>query len=494
MILLIILLPFFSFSNKILPALINFNLTDSSGILPSSLSNTDYRAIGAIDKKYASLNNLIRRRTVKTLERMKKRELALQQALQSKDSLKARELFGASRAKYDQLIKDFQTPVDQKTAFPLKEYVPGADSTHTALRFLEQGAGLQVPSAGQMQRIRNASEQIQQVEAKLQRSEDIQQYLGQRELQLKAQLSQYGLGKELSGINQEAFYAQQQLVEYKSMINDKQKLEEGLLSKLNQQPAFTAFMKKNSYLGQLFSLPDNYGSVQTLTGLQTRAQVDQLIGQFTNVSGGNNAGADPTQFLQQQMQQAQQQISTLKDKLKALGISGGSGDITMPQTRPNDERTKTFLHRMEYGFGMQTQQTTTILPALANLSFTVGYKLNQKSSFGVGVSYRLGVGTGLNHVSFSNQGIGFNSYIDVYLKGNFGINGGVEYNYMQGFTHLPSIYQADIWQTSGLIGLIKRTKVAAKKSATVQLLYDVFYRQHIPSSAPLVFRVGYVFK
>src|ERR1700761_6851808 len=109
-ILLIILLPFCSFSNKFPPAFNYINLKDSSGILSSSsLSNTDYRAIGAIDKKYASLNNLIQRRTLRTLERMKKKELALQQALQYKDSVKAKQLFAGSQTKYDQLIKGFQS-------------------------------------------------------------------------------------------------------------------------------------------------------------------------------------------------------------------------------------------------------------------------------------------------------------------------------------------------------------------------------------------------
>ena len=258
-------------------AISNICFTDSSGlnISPNNIANP--HALNAIKKKYASLNDLIQRRTERMLSRMEKKELALQQALQSKDSVKAKELFSGTKAKYDQLNSLLHSRLDLNFQFPLKQYVAGADSTHTALRFLMQNSNTGAAAPKQFQQIQAASHQLQVTEGKLQQADEIKTFVCQREQQLKDQLTRYGLGKQLLAVNKEAFYAQQQLAEYKAIINDKQRLEEQLLSRLNQVPAFADFMQKHSYLNQLFGLPADYGSPTSLVGLQTKDQVQALL-------------------------------------------------------------------------------------------------------------------------------------------------------------------------------------------------------------------------
>jgi len=64
---------------------------------------------------------------------------------------------------------------------------------------------------------------------------------------------------------------------------------------------------------------------------------------------------------------------------------------------------------------------------------------------------------------------------------------------MLGFRNLQSIANLDIWQKSALIGLSKQLRVSKNKKSNIQLLFDALYKQHIPPSSPVIFRMGYKF-
>ena len=379
---------------------------------------------------------------------------------------------------------------------PLKEYIPGLDSIQTTFKFFENKFS-NIPGipADKLQQLQGVAKQIKDLQSSLQRANDVQQFIKEREFQLKNQLQNSGLGKELTSLNKEAFYYQQQLAEYKSMLNDKKKLERKLLAKVKELPAFKEFMKKNSYLGQLFNLPDDYGSAASILGLQTKNDIMSLLGQRfgTTQAGGNNGiTGGPQQYIQQQIQGAQQQIQQLQNKVQYLGIGGGSSkDIVMPDFKPNAQKTKSFLKRLEYGTSFTTNKSTSLVPAITDIGLTAGYKISDKSIAGIGTSYKLGLGTGMNHIQLSSQGIGFRGYVDIKAKGSIWISGGFEYNYLNAFKVLETLHNLDVWQKSALIGLSKKYKISAKKSGNLQFLYDMLYKQHRPQSQPVIFRLGY---
>ena len=109
---------------------------------------------------------------------------------------------------------------------------------------------------------------------------------------------------------------------------------------------------------------------------------------------------------------------------------------------------------------------------------------------GVGAAYKMGWGKDINHISFSSQGIGLRSYVDIKLKGSIWITGGYEQNYMQGFEKIPLLDDYSKWQQSGLIGLSKKYKVN-KKTGNIQLLWDFLSYKQIPRTTELKFRLGY---
>lgn len=460
---------------------------DTSAIHRSGVAAIPEKSIAFLNRKYEKLNEGINRQTLKLLELMQRREAKIQAKLKGIDSTKAAELFTDSRAKYAALEQKLRTPVDPNVTSPLKEYIPGLDSLQTTLKFLGQ-------YGNNAQQLRGAAGQLQQVQGTLQQTNEIQLFLKEREQQLKNQLSQYGLGKQLLGLNKDIYYYQQQMNQFKALVNDPEKLGEVILAKATALPAFQAFFSKNSYLAQLFGVPSDYGSLASLGGLQSRAQVQQLIAQRVGSSlpGAPGGGSNGQAMIQQQMEGVQQQLSQLQNSV--LKTSGGNSDAVMPDFKPNQEKTKPFWKRLEYGFNIQNTKATNLAPSMSTLALTMGYKLSQKAVVGIGVSYMLGLGRPLNDIRFSNEGVGFRSYVDIKAKGNFWVSGGMEANYFQSFSKLTDLNKnVSAWQKSALLGVTKKYKIGSKKQGNLQLLYDFLYRQHIPVSQALVFRMGYSF-
>jgi len=119
-------------------------------------------------------------------------------------------------------------------------------------------------------------------------------------------------------------------------------------------------MKNNSELAGLFAVPGGGGdpgsqAAQSIPGLQTHAQIAQQVqGQ---VAASGQGGMDA---IQSRLQSAQQQLDSYKSKLSQLGAGNTPADI--PDFRPNDQKTKTLWHRLEYGANFQP-----LIPAIAIL-------------------------------------------------------------------------------------------------------------------------------
>jgi hypothetical protein len=458
-----------------------------------AIENIPSRSLDFIDKKYSRLSNDVQKQSEKLLRRMQDKEAKLQKKLQGIDSLKAKELFETSKAKYEVLQNKIVLPVNTATA-KLKEFIPGLDSTNTALKFLSQANDLPGIASDKLTQLSSVTNSIQELQGRLQQANEIQSFIREREAQLKETLANTGLGKELLGLNREVYYYQERLKEYKELLNDKKKLEEKLLVTVRELPAFQKLMQQNSYLAQFFRMPGTTASSAAITGLQTRTQISLQLSQ--TFSGPN---VNPQQYLQQQVQAAKSEMDKLKNKLNQFG-GGGSSDMTMPDFNPNNQKTKSFLQRLEYGINIQNQRSSNFLPAVSDIAFTLGYKINSNKTIGVGGSYKMGWGSGWNNIRFSSEGIGLRSYADIKIPspargvgGGLWITGGFEYNYLQAFNDFAAIKNLDVWQRSALAGLTKKYKIGKKREGEFQLLYDFLANRQVPQGQALKFRIGYKF-
>lgn len=459
-----------------------------TGVLVFSQSKTDslfgkfdpQKWTAAIEKKSDQLAEKIIAKSQKTLSKLQRQEEKLyKRMLKTKDSLQARASLEESRTKYQSLRDNLRTPAITSGA---GQYIPKLDTLSTALKFLDQN--------GINGNIRNALTKTQVLTNKFQQAEEIKRFIRERRQQLNEQLNQLGLTKQLKKFNKELYYYSQEVNEYKELLKDSKKAERKALELLSKTNLFKDFMRKNSMLASLFRLPGdpNDPTAQAnLAGLQTRAQVNNLIQQQI-AAGGPNAQA---QF-RQNLQEAQGKLNELKDKVLKHGA--GSSDAEMPEGfKPNNQKTKSFWQRLEYGTNVQTQKATNFFPVTSDIGLSVGYKLNDKSIIGVGASYKMGLGTGWNNLQLSNQGAGLRSFIDWKIKGSFWLSGGYEKNYRTAFNDFDILRNLSSWQQSGLVGLSKVLSLKTKffKKTKVQLLWDFLSYEQVPRTQPVIFRINY---
>lgn len=454
-----------------------------------NIENLPGNFFAKIETKYASIEKNLSKKTTTYLAKMQRQEKKLQRKAAKADSgfIPHENVDSVYSAFTSRLSSGGRTSVvgGQSSVVHLNRYNAYIDTLSTSLAFLQKYKGLE-------DKIKTPTDALNQLKSKLNETDKIKEFIAQRKQQLKEQLSKYthipsSLKNQYANIQKTAYYYSAQVKEYRDMLKDPKKIEEKALSVLNQMPFFQKFMKENSQLASLFRLPDNSGSstAQSLAGLQTRPSVQGMIQQRV-ATGGPNAMAQ----VQQNLSAAHAEINKLKDKLNQLG--GGSGDLEMPDFKPNSQKTKPLWKRLEYSANVQFAKSSNLLPSTANIGLGIGYKLDDKRIIGVGADYSVGIGT-IQHISFSSQGVGLRSYLDWKIKKQIYITGGYEMNYNSAFKNIEQLTNYHAWQRSALIGLTKKYKISKKVKGNMQLLYDFFANTHVPVSQPVLFRLGYNF-
>jgi hypothetical protein len=460
--------------------------------------NFPSKLFNRIRGKTAELDQQLTKQTEKYLQKMAQQEARLQKQLSKTDSAAAARLFANSPQQYAAMLQKFKNDTATGKAIPFTgTYQPHADSLGTALRFLQQNPQFLSATGKETSLVQGASTQMQDLQAKMQGSQEVQDFIQQRKATIKQYLGTLtqlppGLNSAYQGMNTKMYYYSQQVQQYKDMLNNPDAMEKKALAVLSQTGAYQNFMKSNSQLAGLLGLPGNASNPATpqaaLAGLETKDQMQKVVqGQ---IAPGGSAG---TSALGSNIQSAESQLSALKDKLSRYGAGGEN--IESPNFTPNDQKTKSFLGRLEYGTNLQTSRTNYDFPSVTDFALTVGYRLGKQNSVGIGASYKLGWGNGINHIALTSQGVGLRSYLNIHVKGTWAATGGFEYNYETPFSSVKQIYNLDWWTKSGLIGVTKTVSIRSQvfKKTTLQLFWDFLSYQQVPRTQPIVFRVGYMF-
>lgn len=455
------------------------NLTFAQDVPTSRITSGFLRAI---KEKSNKIQQEISGKTEQLIRKLQKQEFKIYRKLRRKDSIAANIFWEQSKLKYAEMTAKLSAnPLGSKR---LNEYLPAFDTMKSTLSFFDstyfQDTTLQVE-------LDEAREAVNILEGRMQMSNEIRSAVRERKMELTKQLSRYGIGRELKQVSKSVYYYQEQLKEYKAIMNDRKRIEQKAIAILRENKRFNEFMAKNSVLAQLFKVPDGYGSDASLATLQTVNSVQSLIQQrFSGV------GINPQQQIQEQVRLSEARLGQLKAKLKKTGNVGHS-NVDMPDGfKPNTQKVKSFLKRLEYGLDFQTQKVNSYFPVTTDFAVSLGYKLNDKSVVGVGVSYKLGWGSGINDIRITNEGAGLRSFMDLKFKGSIWITGGYEQNYYQRFSSLSQISHLNAWKQSCLMGFTKKMNSKNQKVAKVQLLYDFLHKANV-NTQPFLFRIGYAF-
>jgi hypothetical protein len=448
------------------------------------------RLFAKINSRTESLDAALTRQTERYLNRLAKKERKLQEKLYKLDSNAAKNLFNGTQEKYASLQNSVSSNTSTNAAPLTGEYSPYMDSIKTSLAFAQKSPELLNASPKLQQEISASLAQFNKLQNNFHNADEVKEYIRQRKQQMKDQLQQYinnsSIKKYLDQYNQQVYYYSQQVREYKEALNDPDKMLEKALVILNKIPAFTKFIQQNGQLAGLFGISSNYGTAAGVAGLQTRDQVQALLNGAISSGGSGGMAA-----IQSSLSSAHEQLDQFKSKLSALG--GGSSDIDMPNFKPNDQKTKTLLKRLEFGMNVQTTRANGWFPSTTDIGLSLGYKVTNKMTIGIGGSYNIGWGSSINNIHFSSQGISLRSFIDMQIKKNIYITGGFEESYTTPFTSLTQLETSSLWQRSGLIGLTKMVSLPGKvvKKTKVSLLWDFLSYSNRPPTQALIFRVGY---
>ncbi|MFT3747571.1 MAG: hypothetical protein QM768_04615 [Agriterribacter sp.] len=480
--------------------------TDSVINIPGKYTSSVYNKINSLDRQLTKQTN-------KYLNTLSKQEKKLKKQIAAIDSSKAAEIFGDVKERYESLSQKLNGATGKFDKLTSGEYMAGLDSLQGSLAFLKDAVNIVSKTKDIRQKLGSSLNQANQLQSKLKEAGDIQSCLQERQQQLQQLLGSYtnlpqSVSKCFGKYQQDVYYYSQQVKEYKEILNDPDKLVRKILSTLQTMPAFSKFFSKYSMLASLFPAQDNYGTTQALSGLQTRADVQQVLQQQLAIPATNGANANPSQYLQQQMQQAHGELSKLKDKLQQLGINGGgSSDMVMPDFKPNQQKTKSFLKRIELGTNFQTQRATNYFPVTTDVALTAGYKLTDKSIIGIGLSGKIGWGKDWKQVRLTAEGIGFRTYTewkapDLFKTGSrfmasLWFTAGAEMTYTRTVESLAVFKNYSNWTKSALAGLTKKysmnspLKKGKKVEGSMQVLYDFLHNKHVPPTPAIVWRVGW---
>ncbi|HVY76219.1 MAG TPA: hypothetical protein VG890_15425 [Puia sp.] len=461
---------------------------ESSSII-DKIADFPNKLFSRLDKKTAELDRQLDKQTEKYLDKLAREERKLKERLYKTDSAKAAALFANDpEGQYQQFIQKIKNEGSADIHSMGSEYLPYADSLNVSLSFLNKNPQLLDNTKIVPADIENTLTQVKQLQAKLLDADAIKAYVQQRKEQLKQALTGELSNSDTYGsYSKGLYYYSQQVREYREAFNDPGKLLKKALELLNRLPAFSSFMKQNSFLAGLFSVPGDYGSADALTGMQTR---DQVLAMMQNQIGQGGPNAAST--IQNSLQSASQDIQNIQNKVSSLG--GGNGSMDMPNFKPRQQKTKTFLQRIEYGVNIQTQHAAYYFPTTTDIGLSIGYKLSANNTIGIGTSYKIGWGQDIQHVHFTSQGASIRSFVDIRARKNFFFSGGFEYNYQPiDGQHLNNL---NSWQQSGLIGISRIVSMNTKvfKKTKLQFLWDFLSYRQIPNRGqPFKFRVGYNF-
>jgi hypothetical protein len=451
--------------------------------------------------KVSDFNNHLQSATKKNLDDLIVREKKMQQMVARVDSLKAKNLF-----KYSiDSLRRFKAMMTSKTGKLTRlfkgNYFAYLDTLKGSLSFLKRMDSVTSQAAAFQSKLGASLSSVDQMESRLNTVNQINTYLQQRQLVLQAQLKQLPmLADPLQRFSRQAATYEARISAYKAMLADPDRIEKLVLNRLEQTTSFQHFFQQNSQLTGTFASPPNLttvagvlGSMPVINGIPNRA----MLQNFTNKEMPALANVDPVQVIQQKTQPAGgagpapgtlPPLASLVSRVPLSGRLGNGGNSNLPS---NHQSALSFARRLEYGLNLQFTGGTNYLPSAANVGVQIGYKLNDKSNVGIGASYALGMGSGWNHIKFTNNAVGLRQFLTYKTGKSFFLQGGAEFNYMTAFSSIQELRNLNAWQTSALLGIGREYRIGKKMKGNILLLYDLLYSSHHPPTQPLIFRFGY---
>lgn len=424
------------------------------------------------------------RQTEKYCRMLARREKVLKKKLARTDSTVANNIFGNTDSIYKAYAGSMRQPADNNIFSNV--YSHRLDSLKTAMQFLDKH-GLIGRSVQEQQQVKELLAKYSDLQGVFNNTEALKKVLIERQQLLQQQLQRFGM-PGIQSLQKQLYYYQAQMEQYRQAWEDPSVMEQQLTKMLCKIPEFRKFFDQFSDLGAVFSLPGNTGASAANTNLQTRTSLNSFI------QSGNSGNLNVQTQLQNNLPAPVAQTNNIRSLLPALPTSGSSTE-EMPNFKPNHQKVRSFLKRIELGTSLQTTKANYYFPATSDVALSAGYRLNDKSVIGLGAGGKVGWGNGWNQVRVTGQGMSLRTFLDYKVKGTWWLSGGWEYHYQQPVVDAVQLHSTNNWKQSGLLGLTKVVPIKMKtfQKYRIQFFYDFLYRNTPPVTEPFKFRIGYSF-
>jgi len=221
-------------------------LADSTLVPVQQLPPQYFSQVGA---KAQSVDEALTKKTTQYLNKLSRIEAKLLRKLSKTDTAAAGKI---PPLNYQQLASQMQasgTNINRTAA----TYVSSLDTLSTTLKFLQTQSGALGSLTNAGGQLSQASSQVQLLQAHLDETTLVQQYISARKQQLSQLLSQYthlppGVAQAFANFKATGYYYRQQIEQYKAMLNDPQKTEQAAIAVLSRLgipywPAFFNYLR-----------------------------------------------------------------------------------------------------------------------------------------------------------------------------------------------------------------------------------------------------------
>lgn len=426
-------------------------------------------------------NKQVARQQNKLLTRLKRKEQRYAAKLKRKDS--------ASYARYLQqpLTFDSISKISKNSTAssntPIGRLHGGVDSLKQIEQYLQDKMHFQGDNNSA---IGNYGSKLSTVNAQGSKNAYITSLVTQRMSGLKQLNARSKLkGQGVEPIEKSVFYAKGKMNVFKEMKDNPTKAEENALEYLQGQPGFDEYLQGNDGLQ---GLQGNMSSVDLeKMGFQTK---QKMTSNLQKKFGGNLSGLQ--QNMGTQVKQFQDDLNKVKSAKNAIRKSDQSLkqaiNLSKLSFKINPMRSLPFSKRIEKQYNYQTTRATIDgRPAMLQASAMAGFKHTPKLTYGLGVAASIGLGQNWNSIRFSFQGVGLRTFASWQWQYGIRAYAGYERMYRKAVfvnTSSESIPAAELnphntnaYTDAILIGLTKSYRINEKWNGSIQLLYDIWWKE-----------------
>jgi hypothetical protein len=476
-----------------------------------------------LDSKAASLDKYVGRSECiqqRLLKRLQYKEQKMLKKLAAKDSALYYQYISQQGISYDSIaVLSNDSAYRRKFALQKNSII---DSLKGVQHFIQNQEGKLTAASGIANKadISTCHKDLSGLQQNLNVQQNIDHLIQKKTASLKSFASQHADIKGIENIQKDVYYGREKIKNWRQLAEEPDDAEAKALEYLQGTEGFDKFLKQNDNAFGGLGSNATAADLQRM-GYQTKGSVNSML----QKSLGNNMGAVQQQMGQQVQQYSEKlngitgkvndvkgSISEAKQSLQSAKYTNNNlKDITKPDFKINIEKGKPFWQRLEFQFNFQTGRASTdgLKPAMMDIGMNVGYKQNERLSFGIGLGSSLGLGQNWQHVKLSYEGISARAYADWKWIYGFSFQVGYERSFVPaGRAYLPeNETPKDInppadnsnnalkdafggQQQTAYLGVMKRYKINSKWNGTCLAGHDILWQQK-GMRTPWILRFGW---